>query len=191
MLSLFFATGGMSASSHAQSLPQTNAQEQTGDTIVLDARDMPARTLFIQAVSIELEFPEKAISKYDEVMQRFGRATTPGSRLFAARALLNKGGILGKQGNDKEAILAYERIERNFGNEKNPSIREVLASALVSKAETFYRLGSTEKALATYAQLDEQFSPNGNDFIKRLIDITKWRATEIRASNKITLSSMP
>jgi tetratricopeptide (TPR) repeat protein len=190
-LSLFFVAGAMPASSHAQPLPQTNAQEQNRNTPALDARDIPAQTLFTQAVSIERESSEKAIPKYDEIMQRFGRSPTPGSRQFAARALLNKGGILCKQGNDKEAILVYERIDRNFGNEKTPAIREVLASALVSKAEAFYKLGSPEKALATYAQLDGQFSADNNDFIKRLIDITKWRVTEIQINNKTALSSIP
>jgi tetratricopeptide (TPR) repeat protein len=190
-LSLFVVAGFMPASSLAQPLPQTSAQEQSGNTPALDARDIPAQTLFTQAVSIERESSEKAIPKYDEVMQRFGRASSPGSRQFAARALLNKGGILGKQGNDREAILTYERIERNFGNEKATAIREVLASALVSKAETFYRQGNAEKALTTYAQLDEQFSADENEFIKRLVDITKWRVTEIRINNKMALSSAP
>ncbi|MDR2208411.1 MAG: hypothetical protein LBE22_05510 [Azoarcus sp.] len=185
---LFFAAGFMPASSHAQSLPQTNAQEQ--DAPALDARDIPAQTLFTQAVTLERESPERAIARYDEIMQRFGRAPTPGSRQFAARALLNKGGILGRQGNDKEAVITYERIERNFGNEKTPAIREVLASALVSKAEVFYKQRNAEKALAAYARLDEQFSTDDNDFIKRLIDITRWRVTEIQINDKVSLSSI-
>jgi tetratricopeptide (TPR) repeat protein len=185
-LSLFIVAGVMPASSHAQPSPQ--AQERPA----LDSRDLSAQTLFAQAVSIERESSERAIPNYEEVMQRFGRAPTPGSRQFAARALLNKGGILAKQGDDREAIFTYERIERNFANEKTPVIREVLASALVSRAEIFYKQGNTEKALATYAQLDDQFSADNNDFIKRLIDITKWRVTEIQINNsKMTLSLIP
>jgi tetratricopeptide (TPR) repeat protein len=191
-LSSFFAIGVMPTSSHAQPLQQTSAQEQNRNTPpAFDARDVQAQTLFSQAVAIERESSEKAIPKYDEIMHRFGRASTPGARQFAARALLNKGGILSRQGNDKGAVLAYERIERNFGNEKTPAIREVLASALVSKAEVFYKQGSTEKTLAIYAQLDEQFRADNNDFINRLIDITRWRMTEIQISNHVALSSNP
>jgi tetratricopeptide (TPR) repeat protein len=190
-LTLFFVAGFMPASSHAQPLPQTGTQEQNRNAPAIDARDIHAQTLFIQAVSIERESSEKAIPKYDEIMHRFGRAPTPGSRQFAAKALLNKGGILGRQGSDREAILVYERIERNFGNERTPAIREVLASALVSKAEVFYKQGNTEKALAAYEQLDGQFSADDNDFIKRLIDITKWRMTEIQINSKMALSSAP
>ena len=188
-LSLFFIVG-LPASSQAQTFPQTNAQEQNRSAPPLDPKDMPAQALFSQAASLERESPEKAIAKYDEVMQRYGRGATPGSRQFAARALLNKGSLLSRQDNDKEAIFNYERIERNFSNERNPAIREVLASALVSKAEAFYKLGNAEKALDTYAQLDQQFGKDDSDFIMRLIDITKWRVAEIR-DNNITLSSRP
>jgi len=125
-------------------------------------------------------------------MQRYGRAPTPGSRQFAARALLNKASILGERNESaRDAILTYERIDRNFGNEKAPAIREVLASALVSKAETLYKLGSAEKSLAVYDQLEQQFGKDDNDFIKRLTDIAKWRATEIRVNNNMVLSSRP
>ncbi len=196
-LSLFLVAGIMPTSSHAQPLLQTNIQERNAPA--LDARDLPAQALFNQAVSMEQESPEKAVSKYDEVMQRYGRAATPGSRQFAARALLNKASILIERDDPKEAIATYERIERNFGNEKTSAIREVLASAIVSKAEAFYKLssienmqGNIEKTLATYDQLDQQFSKEDeSDFIRRLTDIAKWRATEIRINNKTALSSKP
>jgi len=187
-LSLIFVTGVVPGSSHAQTPPQVSAQERSAPT--LDARDLPAQTLFNQALSMERESPEKAIVKYDEVMQRYGRAT-PGARQLAARALLNKGGILAERGDTQNAIITYERIERNFGNEKIPAIREVLASALVSKAEAFYKQdrNNPEKTLAAYVQLEQQFGKDDSDFIKRLIDISKWRATEIQVDNKMALSS--
>jgi tetratricopeptide (TPR) repeat protein len=146
---------------------------------------MPAQALFSQAVSLERESPEKAIAKYDEVMQRYVRGASSGSRQFAARALLNKGSLLSKQGNDKEAISNYERLERNFSNERSPAIREALASALVSKAEAFYKQGNTEKTLDAYAQLNRQFSRDDNDFIMRLLDITRWRVAEINAEIRV------
>ncbi|MCL1826309.1 MAG: hypothetical protein FWG26_10340 [Betaproteobacteria bacterium] len=190
-LSLFFVVGIMPVSSYAQALSQANAQEQGGGAPPLDARDVPAQTLFSQAASMEREDTKNAVAKYEEVMQRYGRASTPGSRLFAARALLNKGGVLGRQGDAKEAVATYERIERNFGNEKTPAIREVLASAFVSKAEALYKMGSAEKAVDTYKQLEKQFDKDENDFIRRLVDITKWRVAEISSdsNNKMTLSS--
>ena len=188
-LSLFFAAGIMPASSHAQTLPQTDAQEQGRSQPPIEAKDIPAQALFNQATLLEQEDPEKAVTTYEQVMQRFGRGTPAFSRLLAARALLNKGGILGERGEIKEAIITYERIEKNFGNEKIPAIREVLASALVSKAETFYKQGNAEKTLATYTQLNQQFSKDDNDFIKRLIDVTRWRITEIRVAHNIALSS--
>jgi len=191
VLSLFFIAGLMPTLSCAQTLPEASAQEQDGDTSALDAKDVPAQTLFSQAVSMEREDAKKAVAKYEEVMQRYGRAATPGSRLFAVRALLNKGGILGRQGDAKEAVITYERIERNFGNEKTPAIREVLASAFVSKAEALYKMGSAEKAIDTYKQLEKQFDKDENDFIRRLVDITKWRVAEIDSgsNNKMTASS--
>ncbi|MCL2875169.1 MAG: tetratricopeptide repeat protein [Betaproteobacteria bacterium] len=196
-LSLFFVAGIMPASSHAQPAPQTNDQEESR-IAPPESRSAPsvdirgevfAQKLYSEAVSIERESPKEAVARYDELMQRFGRASNPSSRQYAIRALLNKGGILSKMGNDKEAISTYERIERNFGNEKTPAIREVLASAFVSKAESFYKQGDIEKALDTYTQLERQFDKDDNDFIKRLIDIIKWRVAEIRTSSKIALSS--
>jgi len=187
-IALFFVAGIMPVSTHAQTPPQPNAEEENRVAPLIDARDMPAQKLFSEAVLLEQESLEKAVTKYEEVIQRFARSSSPGSRQFAARALLNKGSILGKLGNDKEAIFTFERTERNFGNEKTPAIREVLASALVSKAETFYKQGDIEKTLDTYAQLERQFDKDENDFIARLIDITKWRVTEIRVSNKMVLS---
>jgi tetratricopeptide (TPR) repeat protein len=186
-LSLAFLAG-LPVSGQAQSLSQTSIQEQSRSTYPLEIRDMPAQALFSQAVSLEREFPEnpeKAIAKYDEVIQRYVRGTTPGTRQFAARAMLNKGNLLSKHDKDREAIVSYERVERNFSNEKSPAIREVLASSFVSKAEAFYKLGNVEKALGTYVQLGKHFKNDENDFIMRLLDITKWRAAEIRDINKL------
>ncbi|MCL2160548.1 MAG: hypothetical protein FWH56_01470 [Betaproteobacteria bacterium] len=242
-LSLFFGACIMSASGHAQSLPQTVSSS-------LEARDLPAQELFNEAVTIEREGKgsEKAIAKYDEVMHRYARAPTSGSRQFAARALLNKGALLNRGalpskggtleernemirdaiitfdrvernfGNEKslpirvvlasalaskaealyrmgeteKTLATYSQLERNFGNEKSPDIRVVLASALVSKAETFYGMGDAKKTLAAYDQLHQQFGKDDNDFIKRLTDIAKWRAIEIRRSNNnMVLSSRP
>ncbi|MDR2882148.1 MAG: hypothetical protein LBV29_09680 [Azoarcus sp.] len=171
------------APSHAQPFSRADA------TPALDTRDIPAQTLFNQAVSMEQESLEKAVPMYEQVMQRYGRASSPGSRQFAARALLNKAGLLGEQGNLRDAITTYERIERNFGNERSPTIREVLASAIVSKAEAFYKQDNADKTLATYAQLEQQFASDENEFIKRLIDITKWRVAEIRLNNPETALS--
>lgn len=179
VLPLLSVVGVMPVSTHAQEPPS------------VDSRDIPAQTLFSQAVSLERESPKDALVKYDEVMSRFGRATTPGSRQFAARALLNKGSILGKNGDDKEAISTLDRIDRNFGNEKSAAIREVLASALVSKAEIFYKQGDVNKTIDIYDQLNKQFSNDESDFIKRLIDISEWRVAEIRARNNTALSSRP
>ena len=185
-LPLLFAASSMPFPAHAQTPPQADTQERNVSSN--DMRDIPAQTLFNQAVLLEQESLEKAAAKYDEVMQRFGRAASPGSRQFAARALLNIGSIRSKQGNDKDAIATYERIDKNFKNEKSPAIREVLASALVSKAEALYRLEGADKAIAAYDQFHMQFNDN-NDFIKRLTDITKWRVAEINISHKTTLSS--
>lgn len=168
-LALFFAMGTMPVPSHAQE---------------------SAQTLFNQALLTERqEASEEAIAKYEEVMQRYGRAATPNSRQFAARALLKKAKLLEEQDNAKDAFITFDRIERNFGNEKSPAIREILASALVSKAEALYKQGDTEKALDAYAELARQFKDDENDSIRRLAEITQWRATEIRISNNITLSS--
>lgn len=179
-LALFLAMGVLSVPSHAQE------QNRNAD----NARDMAAQALFNQALLTEQqEAPEKAIAKYEEIMQRHGRAPTPSTRQFAARALLKKGKLLGEQNNAKDAFITFDRIERNFGNEKSPAMREILALALVSKAEAFYKQGDTEKALNAYAELDQQFRDDDNDSIRRLVEITKWRATEIRISNNIALSS--
>jgi len=185
-LSFFLIAGIMPTSGHAQP-PQADVPGR--NALPVETRDGPAQTLFNQAASIEREDPERALVIYEQVMQRFGRATSPFSRLLAARALLNRGGIFGERGDAREAIFTYERIERNFGNERTPAIREVLASALVSKAETFYKQGNTERALATYAQLDQQFGRDDNDFTRRLVEITKWRMTEIQVASNMALSS--
>ena len=243
VLSLFFVACIMPTSSHAQPLSQTV-------TPPLEARDLPAQALFNEAVAFEREGKgiEKAAARYDEVMHRFGRAPTSGSRQFAARALLNKGALLHRSalhnkggsleernemtkdaiitferiernfGNEKslpirvvlasalaskaealyrlgeaeKTLAAYNQLERNFGNEKSEDIRVVLASALVSKAETLHRMGEKKKTLATYDQLAQQFGKDNNDFIKRLTNIAKWRAIEIRRSNNnMVLSSRP
>lgn len=173
----------------AESASTESANAESAPSI--DPRDAPAQKLFSEAVALEQESLEKAAVKYEEVVQRFEKAATPGSRLFAARALLNKGNILNKQDNPKEAISTYERIERTFGSERTPAMREVLAASYVSRAETLYKQGDLEKTLDTYAQLEQQFSNEESAFVKRLVDITKWRVAEIRVSNKLATSPRP
>ena len=181
---IFSILGILPALGHAQ-----HRQSSRPDT--LSARESAAQVLFNQARTAERRNPDKALAIYEQIAQKFGKNDPPFLRLLAVKALFKKAEILLGKDNTKDAILTFERLESRFGQDKELPVREILASALVSKAEPFYKQGNAEKALATYVQLDRKFNQDESDFIRQLVDITKWRSAEIRSGGNMALSSSP
>jgi tetratricopeptide (TPR) repeat protein len=180
---IFSVLGLLPALGHAQ-----HRQGPQSDT--LSARESAAQVLFNQARAAERKHPDRALATYEQIAQKYGKNDTPFLRLLAVKAMFRKAEmLLGKDNNTRDAILTFERIENRFGQDKELPVRELLASALVSKAETLYKQGNAEKALAAYVQFDRKFDRNESDFIRQLVDITKWRSAEIRTGGNMLSSS--
>src|SRR5258707_32783 len=71
---------------------------------------------------------EEAIAVYEDLLTRFGDATTElALRELVAKALLNKGATLGTLGRTGEAIAAYDDLLGRFGNGTEPSLRGLVS----------------------------------------------------------------
>jgi TolA-binding protein len=76
-----------------------------------------------------LKRSEDAISAYDEVVRRCGDATEPALRELVAKALVNKGVVLGALKRIEDASGVYDEVVRRFGDATEPALREQVAKA--------------------------------------------------------------
>jgi tetratricopeptide (TPR) repeat protein len=94
---------------------------------------------------------EEAAAVYDEVVERFGAATTPAPQEGVARALVSKGVALGRLGRDEEAAAVFDEVVERFGAATTPALQDRVARALVNKGRILFDLlGRNSEAEAVY-----------------------------------------
>lgn len=71
---------------------------------------------------------------YDTVIDRCSTDPDPAVRLFAAKAMINKGVVLGSRGQVMDAIEYFEKVPQLIGDTRNADFCEHAAIALINKA---------------------------------------------------------
>ena len=94
---------------------------------------------------------------WGRLSDRYGSSPEPAVRAQVARALVNKGFMLGELGRPEQQLTIYAQIEDRFGDAPQPALREELARALVSKGHVAETLGRCEEAIATYDRVEDRF----------------------------------
>lgn len=127
-----------------------------------------AQTLVnIGATWEELQLPEKAVSVYDSLLQRFADSTVPGVHEQCATALVNKGLELGeKLGDPAGEVAVYDSLLQRFADSTIASVHEQCARALVSKGVMLGRLDDLAGAVACYDDLLARYSQSENPTIQ-------------------------
>ncbi|QJT08076.1 tetratricopeptide repeat protein [Oceanidesulfovibrio marinus] len=96
---------------------------------------------------------DEALKTADQLLGRFGEAREPFLVRQVARALYNKGTILGKQGKPEEEIRVYEEVARCFGEATEPGILEQVGRALVNKGAVLGKQGKPEEATQVFEEV--------------------------------------
>jgi len=92
--------------------------------------------------------PTKALSLFDDLLDRFGDATDEDVRLRVASALRQKAYALSVLGRVEEEIATYDEMARRFAAaDTAPRIRRVVADGLARKAATLEPLGRLSEAI--------------------------------------------
>jgi tetratricopeptide (TPR) repeat protein len=135
-----------------------------------DVREKVAKALLRKGEILQRQGDNKAaIAIYDEIDQRFQTDFNDATRYirgrmiqkWGAKALLNKGVILGSQGNHKAEIALYDEIERRFASlEKyfrTEELDEVIIEMFSNKGAILKQQGNYRQAIAAYDEIDQRF----------------------------------
>ena len=90
-------------------------------------------------------------------------------RELVAKALLNKGVMLGELVRLEDAIEVYERLIRRYQDDDTPVIRELVAKALYGKGTTLWLLQKTGRAHEAFATLIRKFADDEIPIIRDLV----------------------
>jgi tetratricopeptide (TPR) repeat protein len=111
-----------------------------GDKLLTGNRQKPvireriAKALLYKGITLgTLQWSEKAIAVYDEILKRFSDAQEPAIREQVAKALVNKGVRLSTLQRSEEEIAVYDEILKRFGDAQEPAIRKLCAKAMESR----------------------------------------------------------
>jgi tetratricopeptide (TPR) repeat protein len=117
-----------------------------------------ARARFLWAlVESNLNEPSLAFSAFNEIANRFADASESDRRVLAAKALVNKGFMLGTMGRSEEEIGVYDDVVARFGAATELALRERVARALVNKGITLGTLDRNGEAIAVYDEVVARF----------------------------------
>jgi len=93
------------------------------------------------------------------VVERFGCREEPPLQEAVAKALFNKGAILGSLDRSEEALAVYDSVVERFGCREEPPLQEPVANALFGKGAMLGLLGRGEEALAAFMTVLDRTTP--------------------------------
>lgn len=99
------------------------------------------------------EAREKKLAGYDLVIEFSQGGQDMEVQVRIAKALFNKGVILGNMGQSDDEIKLYEEVIDNFGNSDEPVIREVVANALFNKGVVLSERNMTNEAKSEFDEV--------------------------------------
>jgi tetratricopeptide (TPR) repeat protein len=103
------------------------------------------------------------ITVANEVVQCFSESSEPQFLKRVAKALFNKGAILGQMGMLEEAIGVYEEVVERFGASSDLLLQHQVAKALMQQGGCLEQLGKPEEAIGVCDEVVERFG-DSTDF---------------------------
>ncbi|MBM4419672.1 MAG: tetratricopeptide repeat protein [Chloroflexi bacterium] len=97
----------------------------------------------------------------------------PGNLEEVAKALSNRGIVLGKLGRHEEEVATYGDVAERFGGRREPGILELVARALVNRGIVLGHLGRVEEAIATYGDVVERFGGRREPTIVAIVSVAR------------------
>ena len=123
-----------------------------------ESAERAARELFKTTAALNVRNrAEDTVEACDEVVRRFGESEIPAVLVWVAKALVNKGTVLGELNRSQDALEACAEVVRRFGKSETPALLERVASALVNRGATLVALNRPQDALEAYDEVVRRF----------------------------------
>ena len=135
-----------------------------------ETTDVPAergaRDLFETTAALSAQSrPEDALAACDGVVRRFGESEIPAVLVWVAKAIVNKGVLLGGMNRPQAALAAYDEVIRRFEQDDTPVFLEPVARAFVFKGTVLDGMNRPQEALAAYDEVVRRFGESGTPAI--------------------------
>jgi tetratricopeptide (TPR) repeat protein len=102
---------------------------------------------------------EPALAAFDQIIDQGKGAPEPLLQEAVARALINKGVILGKLGKVQAEGQVYDEVLDRFKAQTSPALLQATAFALFNKGANLGKQGKIEEELAIYDEVRRRFGP--------------------------------
>ncbi len=123
-----------------------------------ESAERAARELFETTAALNVRNrAEDTVEACDEVTRRFGESEIPAVLVWVAKALVNKGTVLGELKRPQDALEACDEVVRRFGKSKTPALLEGVASALGNSGAALVALKRPQDALEAYDEVVRRF----------------------------------
>ena len=126
---------------------------------------------------------DEAIAAFDDVLAQYGSGAVSAEQ--AARALVNKGMLLGELQRTAEAVDVYDRVERQFGASSASAIAEAVAYALANKGELLSAQCRYAEAIHVFDDAVQRFAGIHNPKIEaKVASALMYRGVVLAALNR-------
>ena len=92
-------------------------------------------------------------------------------REWVAKALVNKGVSLGRQGKPDDEIACYDDVVARFGASDEAALREWVAKALVNKGVSLGRQGKPDDEIACYDDVVARFGASDEAALREWVAV--------------------
>ncbi|MEA2819711.1 MAG: hypothetical protein QOJ86_1715 [Bradyrhizobium sp.] len=123
------------------------------------------------ARAVVLEDPAKSFDSFSAAADRFVTSRDPVLQRKGARALINKGVILGQLGRSDEQIAVYDDLVSRFGAASEIELCELVARALVNKGLTLSQHNRSDEAIAAYDDVIGRFETENETVLREQIAV--------------------
>ena len=123
-----------------------------------ESAERAARELFKTTAALNVQnHAEDTVEACNEVIRRFGESEIPAVLVWVAKALVNKGTVLGELNRPQDALDACDEVVRRFGKSEIPALLERVASALVNRGGALGALNRPQDALDACDEVVRRF----------------------------------
>jgi len=113
--------------------------------------------------------PDEEIAAFDKLIATYSSGTSPAIREQVAKAMVNKGFVLGEMEKPDEAIATFDKLIAAYSSDTSPAIREVVAKAMVNKGVALGKVGKPDEAITTYDKLIATYSSDNTPSIREVV----------------------
>ena len=151
-----------------------------------ESAERAARELFETTAALNVRNrAEDTVEACDEVIRRFGESEITAVLVWVAKALVNKGTVLGRLNRPQGALEACNEVIRRFGESETPALLDSVATALVNRGAALVALNRPQDALEACDEVIRRFGESETPaLLERVAAARVNRGAVLRALNR-------